>query len=518
MAVAAGFLVACAPSAPPPLISQSQSLASDQTLHVHLESPPRSLDPALAIDGQELGVVRLFAEPLLKPSRDGQNVVPAAASSYDVSDDGLTWTFHLRANGRYSDGQPVRAADFAGAWRRLIDPRTSAPNASFFATAVRGGETANALDASDQQRVQAALDGLGLQAPDDYTFVVTSPLPLGSVRWIATLPEGAPWRADMAVRPGTIANGPFFVEDGSPGHVVLAPNPNYWGGRPTLSRVAFAFGSDPAPADVLAPAPEGTDAHAKGLVAASELTSFWVAFNTERAPLDNGKVRLAIATALARDEIATTVFKGRAAPTTVLIPPGMRAHRPDDGHLQDANLATARQLLDQSGVARDQLVALPLIVANLPVDVAFANQVATQVGRDLGVTMAVQPLSAADYAKRLRAGDFALAAPRGWTADYADPSGFFDLFRSNDGNNVSRWRNARYDQLVRLADTTVDSDRRDAVYAQADQLLVSEAPAAFAVDRFSWSLVKPWVRGAASTPGEEWPGATNAGAIYIASH
>jgi oligopeptide transport system substrate-binding protein len=526
-ALAVLVAAACSTSAPAPLRTKSQSLAAEQAIHIRLPDGPRSLDPALAQDEREMAIVRQFSEPLLKPTSDLRDVQPAAAEAYDLSPDGLTYTFHLRANSRYADGQTVKAQDFVYAWRRLIDPRTAAPHADFFATLVQGGEEANALDPrQDADRVDPALDKLGLKAVDDATFQLRLAVPGGYGKWIATLPEAGPLRPDMLKAPGTNGNGPYRVSETARDHVTLTPNPSYWAGRTTISTLTFTFGADAAAVaryragdlDVIVSPPDPLVAGATDVVKLPELTTFWIDFNTARAPFTDSRVRLAFAQAIERDAIVSDPFKGRAGSATTLIPRGMRGYRPEDGKPQETNPTGAKQALDGIGVPKDQLIALPMIVRDRPLDRALADAIATQMSRNLGVSIAVQPLNAADYGRRLRAGDFALAGPTGWTADYPDQRDFFDLFTSTNGNNGAGWRNARYDSLVRLADTESDDGRRDALYNQADQLLVQEAPVAFVAQRWNWSLVKPYVKGAPLTAADEWPGATYSNLLYVAAH
>lgn len=522
----AALAAACTAGPSVPLRAASQSLAADQTLRVRLAAGPRTLDPSLVTDEREEAVVRQFSEALLRPAVDGREVLPAAAESFDLSPDGITWTFRLRSNGRFADGQPVRAQDFVFAWRRLIDPRTAAPHGDLFAGVVSGGEEAQALGPRGDPSLDAALDRLGLRAPDDLTFQVTTPSPMGSLRWIATLPEGGPLRPEMLKAPGQAGNGPFRVADSAAGRVVLVPNPAYWAGRTTLSHLVFDFGPDPGAGhfgagavDILAAPPDGLDAGLRAsLRMRPELTTFWIAFNTGRAPLDNARVRQAIAEGIDRDALAADLFGGRAAPATTLVPRGIRGHRPEAGRPQESNPGAARQLLDQAGVPRDQLVALPLIVQDRPLDRDIASAVAAQLQRNLGVSVSVQPLRPQEYSKRLQEGDFALAGPGGWTADYPDQQSFLDLFRSVDGHNAAGWRNPRYDGLVRQGDAETNPDRRDQLYGQAEQLLVQEAPVAFLVQRLDAALVKGYVRGLRPTAVDEWPGATYASQIYIAAH
>jgi len=340
---------------------------------------------------------------------------------------------------------------------------------------------------------------------------------------IAAMPEGGPLRPEMLKAPGTNGNGPFRVSDTTKDQITLAPNNSYWGGRPTLSTIVFTFGSDAAAVtryragelDLVVDPPDPLSAD---IVKVPELTTFWVDFNVERAPFQDSRVRQAFATAVDRQALVSDEFKGRAEAATSLVPRGMNGYHPEDGKPQETNATAAKQQLDGLGVPRAQLTGLPMIVHDRPLDRAIAEALASQWSKTLGVSVSIQPLNPVDYGHRLRAGDFALAGPTGWTADYPDPRDFFDLFRSNDGNNGARWRNARYDAVVRVADIESDETKRDALYNQAHQLLESDTPVAFLVQRWHWSLEKPYVKGAPVISVDEWPGASYSNLLYVAAH
>ncbi len=527
VAAVANAAAACTTSVPAPLKSQSQSLAGDQTLRVHLPEAPRSLDPALGLDEREQAVVSQFSEPLLKGQSGLRDVQPAAAESYSVSPDGTTWTFRIRANARWSDGQPVRAQDFVYAWKRLIDPRTAAPHADWFAGVVKGGVEAAALDAHDSARVDAALGALGLSAPDDQTFQVTAPQPVPQLKWIATLAEGGPERPDLVARPGGVGNGPFHVSDASKDHTTLVPNPSYWAGRTTLSKLVFDYSSEASALsrfrsgelEVLAGVTGTvTPSLRHDLVRLPEPTVFWLDFNVDRPPFTDPRVRQAFAEAIDRDLVTAEGFAGRAQPATTLIPNGLRGYHPDYGKPEEFNPSAAKQLLDQAQVTHEQLANIPLIVRDRAFDKQIADVVASQLQRNLGVTVTVQPLSIADYTKHLHQGDFGLAGPTGWTADYPDQQDFFDVFQATNGNNGARYRSQRYDSLVRAADIETSDDKRDQLYSQAAQLLEQDTPVTFLVQRERWGLVQPYVKGGQPVPIDNWPGQTYSASLWIAAH
>jgi len=207
------------------------------TLRVALGGVPATFDPALQREPWERALASFYMEPLLRVAPDLGSVVPAAASSYDVSPDGRTYTFHLRPDGYFADGAPVTAADFVRAWRRIIDPRTASPHADLFASAVDGGAYAEALDPDDPAApIDSALGRLGLAAPDPATFVVTLPRPSIWFKWVATVWAGAPVEAG-----GQAGNGLFRIESVREGTITLVPNAHFRM-RPKVARITAEQG------------------------------------------------------------------------------------------------------------------------------------------------------------------------------------------------------------------------------------------------------------------------------------
>jgi len=150
----------------------------------------------------------------------------------------------------------------------------------------------------------------------------------------------------------------------------------------------------------------------------------------------------------------------------------MRGYRSDLGALQDFNSTQARQTLDASGVPKDQLSSIHYLVRTNPVERAVADQVAAQVKQNLGLTLVLDVVDAAEGGGRLRAGDFQLGGVDGWAADYPDQQNWFDL-------------------LVKQADGELDPVKRDDLYGQAHELLAADAPVAFLAQLQNWYLVKP---------------------------
>ena len=527
-----------------PSLTQGPKLANDQTLHLLLEDQPGTLDPGQTQYSYETAVLRAISESLVKPSADLSGVVPAAASSYDVVAGGTVFVFHLRAAAGYSDGTPVKAQDFVYAWQRLIDPRLAAPEATFFSNTILNGDKVSNLDPQrDAAKIDAALTTLGLKALDDSTFQVTLAQPDPAFLWLAAMPAAAPVRQDIvkkngdkwAASPDTlITNGPFKVSEMvAKDHITVVPNPHYWGARPTLTAINFQVVNDGAAAltklkagqlDEMSVQPAqaagvaGDSSLKQDLVKTPDLTVFWITFRINAAPTNNAKLRLAIAEAIDRDAFVAQIFQGQGSAAASFIPKGMHGYAPSLA-AQNFDVAQARASLAASGFSAAQLSSLKFSYDQTSdFGKATANFIHDQLKANLGINITLQGLDANTYSSNLSTGDFQIAGPMGWSADYPDPADWYDFFLTTSSNNTAFYQNQQYDNFVRVARTDTQADRRDQEYQQAQQMLVGDAPVAFLVQSVSWHLVRPYVRGVVTSPVDEWPGALSPSLISIAPH
>jgi oligopeptide transport system substrate-binding protein len=527
-------------------LTQGPRLAKEQTLRVLLDDQPRSLDPGQTQYPYEVAVLRAIAEPLLKPTADMNGVGPAAAQGYDMSANGTVFVFHLRPAAQYWDGVPVKAQDFVYAWERLIDPRLAAPSETFFAGAILNGDKVAALDPQrDAAKIDAALATLGLQAPDDLTFKVTLSHPDPAFVWLAALPVGAPIRKDVVSKAGDtkwaaapdslITNGPFKVtEMVANDHLKVVPSTHYWGARPTLTAITFVIVNDGAAAlakykngeldqihvqPAQAAAVAGDAKLAQDLIKTPSLTVFWIAFRLDSPPLNNVKVRLALAEAIDRGAYVARIFQGEALPAETLVPKGMHGYAPGLSSLQSFDVAQARATLAASGVSAAQLAGMTFSYdQSSDFGRATASFVRDQLKTNLGVDVALQGFDTNTLTSHLSAGDFQIAGPSGWTADYPDPSVWYANFLTTSSNNVAFYQNEQYDNFVRVAGSDLQAARRDQEYQQAQQMLVGDAPVAFLAQTVTWNLVRPYVGGVTTTSIDDWPGALFPAQIYLSPH
>jgi oligopeptide transport system substrate-binding protein len=455
------------------------------------------------------------------------------------------YVFHLRKTAQYWDGTPVKAQDFVYAWQRLIDPRLAAPNGPFFAAAILNGEQVSGLDPQrDASQIPTALGTLGLKAVDDFTLQVTLSHPNPAFVWLAAMPAGGPIRQDVVTKyadkwassPDSLAtNGPFRVTEMVPNvHLTVVPNPHYWGAKPKLTTITFVVVNDGAVAlakykngelDEIGVQPAQAaavagDVHLNvDLVKTPALSVFWIVFRLDQAPLNNLKVRQAIAAAIDRDAFIAQIFQGQGLPAETFIPKGMHGYAPDLGSTQTFDVARARATFAASGVSAKDLSAVKFSYdQSSDFSKATAKFIHDQLKTNLGVDITLEALDSNTLNSRLEAGDFQIAGPLGWMADYPDPSDWFGIFLTTSSNNFAFYQNKQYDSFVKTAGSDIEPDRRAQEYKQAQSMLANDVPIAFLAQPVSWYLVRPYVRGLITTPVDEWPGALFPAQIYIAAH
>ena len=544
--VFAAAVVVCLVTASCEQAKPALSLSSSQILHINIELEPTSLDPGQQSSPNEAVFGRNVFEPLLKPNVKLTDVAGATATKYDISSDGLTYTFHLRSNARWSDGRLVRGQDFLYAWKRLLDPRLNASYHPFFEGLVAGAQNYDNIDSKDASAVSNFLDGLGLSAPDDHTFVVKLQKPAGYFKWVASLWVAAPLRQDIVEKYGSdrwatvpsqiVGNGPFKISEMvAKDHYAMDRNPYYWGGKPELSQIIAYFIPDASLAfaryqagdlDVIeVPLANATVVRAdptlsQELHTLPSLTTYWLGMNVDRPPFNNQRVREAVARAIDRNKLAQFYGHGQFTPAQTLIPEGMNGYRPDLGKAQSFDPAAARQALEASGVSQSVLNSVHYLTPKATEFMARAMFIVDQIKTNLGLSWIIDAADAATVRQRRARGDFQINQ-FGWAADYPDDQEWVDPFVN--GCPVmykSCPKNAKYDQLVSQADQMTSELARQKLYDQAQAIIIDNYWLAFLYSAQTWVLVKPYVRGYVPTALDEpgFPGDFFTNQIYITRH
>jgi oligopeptide transport system substrate-binding protein len=491
------------------------------------QGEPDTIDPsrttfAFAI---EAAIVRQVFEPLL---RFDENLVPqpAAAERYDVSPDGTLYTFHLRRDGRWSDGLPVTAAQFEYSWKRILDPGLKAEYASFFVDAgIVGADDYNSGKA-------ASADTVGIRALDDYTLEIRLNQPFGPLPDLAALWVVSPLRRDVVEKsldgwaqdPLTyIGNGPFMVSEWvHQDHITLVQNPRYvahlgWP-KPTLTKVTLSMLSN-AVADYAAftnnerdwtLVPDGqvnqvlNDPElASQAWQVTDLTTFWVQFNTARTALGNVFVRRALAKAIDRTALIRDIAGGIGQSATSILPPGMPGFVDGLGQELSFDPGAARALLAQAGFPNGQ--GLPTLSFSFPNGVANqrrADYLQARWRQNLGIDIQLNSMDAAAYQQALKDKNYDLAFG-GWAADYPDPQDWFNpVFGCSGQFNYFNYCNSSFDQAVARGDTATALADRLTQYEQAQTVLLRDVPVVPLYVRGRLLVVRPWVQ---STDGGRLP-------------
>lgn len=460
---------------------------------------PETIDPALnsSVDG---GNMIIFAfDCLLNVDKDNK-IIAGAAEKWETSSDGLTWTFHLRKDLKWSDGSALTARDFVYSWKRVVDPATAAPY----------GETVLGMVKGYDEASKGNLDALGVSAPDDNTFVVQLSAPctyfdkLASFATLSPVNEktieanGDSW----ATTPKTyICNGPFYISDWVPGsYITFTKNPYYRDAASikldsiklllmedsTAAYAAYQSGQTMMIKDV----PTAEIPSLKGnseFHVDPDMGTYYVAINDSLDQFSNAKVRQALSLAIDRKYVAETLMQGVYTAATSFIGPGITDYDGSsfqsngnngkpyiDSNDYDANLAKAKELLTEAGYPNGQ--GLPAITYSTN-DQSYHKVVAQYVQQawgKLGLTVNVDVVEWASFTPQRRAGNYE-ACRDGWLFDYNDPSNMLTCLYSTNGNNDAKYKSTEFDAAMDKAASESDAKTRFSYLHQAEDIAMNDA-------------------------------------------
>lgn len=467
-----------------------------QTLHRSLSSEVTDLDPHIGTGLAESKVLAALFEGLVAVNPAGGAPLPGVAERWEISDDGTTYTFHLRASARWSNGEPVTAPDFVGSWRRILTPTLAADNAQWFYV-IDGAEAFHKGATTDFATV-------GVSAPDARTLrvVLRHPVPyflslITHMAWrpvpLATIAaRGDPdQRGNSWTRPEHIVtNGPFTLKEWSPNRrIVVEKSPTYWDAATVrLNAIHFypfdnkdaeerAFRSGQLHVTDIVPFAKVDSYqrdHPELLRNDPTLGTYFYRLNTRRPALSDVRVRRALALGVDREAIVTRILRSGQPIAVSFTPPGLAGYEPPRGITTDFD--AARALLQEAGYAGGRgLPALELLMDGSQNHRVIAETVQEMWRRELGVELRLvnQDLKSTFAARRN--GDFQLLRSD-WVGDFMDPLTFLGVWTGDSGNNYTGWSNPTYDALLRRAALTLDPAQRAALFTEAECLLLDEVP------------------------------------------
>ncbi len=475
----------------------SLSSAGTQEITYNLGVDPRTIDPARnhALDGAQVDA-NIF-DGLLRMSYTDKPE-PACAESWEVSDDGMTWTFHLREGLKWSDGKPLTAQHFKDGFMRAIDPETGSPYATY---------TFFIKNAKAFYDGKASRDEVGISAPDDMTLVIQleyqNPLMLEYMAFQLF----APARMDVvnenprgwAARPETlVCNGAFMLESwrhGDGGEMTLVKNPNYWdAANVKAERLRFVFIHDSMTAyaafragriDYMGGAPNQMVPMLLRTGAAKALPLLGTAFcdfNVTHKPLDDVRVRKALSLAIDRRIITDKVLLAGQTPATGLIcgsVPGVgesQDFRTEGGVFlpEHADIDEARRLFAEAGYPGGK--GFPKIAykyPSSPTGKQFAEVLQGMWKQVLGIEVDLQNEEWKVFLESVHKGDYDVDWS-GWIFDFVDAMGIMETFISDSPLNDSGYKNPAFDEAMRKAAYEMDRVKRMNYLHEAERLLMED--------------------------------------------
>ncbi|MCL2490028.1 MAG: peptide ABC transporter substrate-binding protein [Propionibacteriaceae bacterium] len=489
-----------------------------QSMTFALQNQPDGIDPTVTNNSFAMPIIDQAFEGLVTYSRTDGSLIPGQAASWDISSDGLTYTFHLRPGLKWSDGSPLTASDWVYTAQRILTPSTAAQYVNLYTDYVVGAQALY-----DDPTATA---GLGIKATDDSTLVITllAPTPffidiLGMWAWDpvqkATIDaNGAQWTNNAS---SYVSNGPFMMTDIKLNDSwVMAKNPNYWDAAnvtldnltlkliPDESTALTAFknnevqGSYTVPASDIASLKTGN----QGLVVTQAYATTFFDINNKKAPYDNPLVRKALNLAIDRNSLINDVLQNGGTPAYSLLPPGYVV----DG----TDLTDGRSTFDLGPTADPDAAKQALADAGFPGGAGFptlqlsyytndtaklmTEAVAAELEQNLGIKVQISNEDWAVYYADIQAGNYDVAA-MGWSADYFHPMTFMQLLVTGDVNNNVGYSNPQYDALVSQAQTETDPAKALTIMQQADTLASAEYPTLNVFYRANMMLVSPNIQG-----------------------
>jgi len=467
-----------------------------QILHFGNGDEPQELDPHVTTGIPEYQIQMALFEGLISLHPKTLAIQPGVAESWDISDDLMTYTFHLRKNARWSNGDKVTAHDFVYSWKRALTPEMGNLYA-YMLYFLKNGEQYAKGEIKDFSQV-------GVKALDDYTLKVDLIAPTPYFLQLldhhsyfpvqqATIEKfgGMAERGTRWTRPGNfIGNGPFKLKEWKMNRVLIVEkSPTYWDAkRVKLKEIyfypipnksteerMFRAGQLHITEDIPSEKIYNYRNDHPGVVHITPwVGTYFYRFNTTIKPLNDVRVRQALAMSVNREEIVKSVTKGGEIPAYTFTPPGINGYTSTSRI--EYNVAKARKLLTEAGYPDGK--GFPNLEIMFNTDekhrqVAIAVQEMWKKALNIHITLS--NLDWKVYLDKESHLDYQISRA-GWIGDYLDATNFIDLFVTGGGNNRTGWSNKQYDKYIHEAALTVDQDERYAIFQKAEKLLMQEVP------------------------------------------
>ncbi|MCJ7791179.1 MAG: peptide ABC transporter substrate-binding protein [Dehalococcoidia bacterium] len=474
------------------------------------DTGPLTLDPAISADmSSHLYVMQIFSG-LVRLDQE-LNIEPDIAESWEPSPDGKTYTFHLRQGVKFHSGREVKAADFKYSWERACDPDTGSGTAATYLGDIVGAKDMLAGKAGEISGVKVIGDytlQVTIDAPKAY-FLDKLAYPTAFVVDRANVESGEGWWREPN---GT---GPFKLKEWKPGQrLILERSQIYYGEPAKLEQVVYLLSGasmalyetgqidvTPVSTSYIDQVSDESNPLHQELAVTPELSLYYIGFNTAKPPFDDVNVRRAFCLAVNKERIAKVILRDMVNEADGILPPGMPGY---NGTLEglDYDVEKAKELIADSKYG--DVSNLPPITLTVE---GYGNSIPSYLGaiiqewqQNLGVEISVRQLETENFLYNLKQEKDAMFI-LGWIADYPDPHNFLDiLFYTGSENNIFEYNNPGLDALLDQAAIEQNRTVRLAMYQQAEQLVVDDAPCLPLFHGTNYILVKPYVKGYELSP------------------
>ena len=470
--------------------------AAEQTFDINIKTEPPSLHPGKATDTTSAAVLYQTFEGLMRINQDGEPE-EAMAESYEVSDDKLTYTFNIREDATWSNGDPVTAQDFEYAWKWVLDPNNADADYAYQLYVIKGAQAAKEEGGS--------MDDVGITVEDDKTLVVEleqpTPYFLDLTAFYTFYPlnhnvvDGVDdWALDASEN--YVTNGPFLMESWEhKNQIVLKKNPDYWDADTVSFETVNMYMIDDentslemynsgeldwsgAPTDSL-PLAAIQSLKDDGSLNISPMAGiYYYSFNTEATPFDNANIRKAFALSINREGIVQSITQREEQPAMALVPPSIWEEN-SEGYFEDNDVEGAKEYLEKGleELGLDELPPVKLSYNTSEAHASIAQAVQDMWRENLGVEVELNNEEWNVYLDSLSQGNYQIGR-MGWVADFNDAINFLEIFESAGGNNYTNWENEEYAGLIEQSRTETDPEKRQEILRQAEQIFMDEMPLA----------------------------------------
>jgi len=496
------------------LLTAAMPVSAEQVLRRGNQVEPETLDPQRAESISALNILRDLYEGLTTEAADGR-IVPGVAESWEVSDDGLTYDFHLRADARWSNGDPVTAQDFVNGIRRSVDPATGS-NVSSILSVIRNA------DAIIDGRLP--VDRLGVSAPDSTTVRIelASPAPYlpGLLTHASTYPihrsSLAHGQGRFSIPGQLVSNGAYQLSDWQvQSHITLTRNPYFHdAAKVAIDKVIYypidnqsselkryLAGELDWTYDIPVTQVHWIRDHLPGeLVFGPYLGSYFYGFNLKRPPFkDQPGLRQALAMVIDRKVITEKLLGAGELPALGWVPTGVQGYAGQQVSWADwpmsKRLDEARRLYAAAGYSAQHPLQVEIRYNSYNDHRRIALAVAWMWKQALGVQTHLVNEEWKVFLQNRRAGLVTQVFRGSWVGDYNDPSTFLNLLQSDNGKNDMGYDNPEYDQLLQQAAQQRDPAQREQTLQQAERLMLGDMPVLPIYFYVSHRLIKPYVKG-----------------------